>query len=138
MGKILFSFCLQTIDPGWEDIISDNEEDMKAGPWYKFTDLITGSHGPAPHNAEFLHARRNLGMVVGLYNKDTRSKKARRITLLEHNSVEREWVNKRQMDEEFPINEEVAANLGLAALAKIVDRHMRQDHTVNYSQERKT
>ena len=58
---------------------------------------------------------------VGLFNKDTRSRKAKDISLHEQNLVERKFVNERLTDQDFAITEEVAENLGFAAFAKIID-----------------
>ena len=55
------------------------------------------------------------------FNKDTRSRKAKDISLHEQNLVEQKFVNERVQDKDFAISEEVAENLGLAAFAKIID-----------------
>lgn len=55
------------------------------------------------------------------FNKDTRSRKAKDISLHEQNLVEQKFVNERLQDKDFAISEEVAENLGLAAFAKIID-----------------
>ena len=103
------------MDANWEDIMSEGEEDTKPGPWYKLTDLITGSLGASPHHSEFFRGRKKSGMIVGLFNKDTRSRKAKDISLHEQNLVEQKFVNDRINDKDFAISEEVAENLGLAA-----------------------
>ena len=65
---------------------------------------------------------RKEDMIVGMYNKNTQSAKAKERSLIEQNEVEQDWIKARLVDDPHPFSREVAKRFGL-----------KQDHTVNYS-----
>lgn len=83
--------------------------------------MLTGVQGVcSPHNNLFVRKCSKDDMIVALYNKDTVSRKARHVKLLDQVNVEKTWLHnlEKELDEDY---QKVARNVGLSALARKID-----------------